>query len=169
MAVCAFAKHLLLRQALNRYSLCGDLYMQNGDPQNHDCFWISDLWLCSERSRADSGNQHCQSPRSVLMYFNNQFSDLLALLSFQELKVVSRPQNDGTGRRQERRLSHCLDPWPCQMEQGVGPRGAHAVRRAAAVRGAAAQRRRRMRLPEAFPFPRTLLLYIIISYPNLCL
>lgn len=35
MAVCAFAKHLLLRQALNRYCPCGDLYMQNGDPQNH--------------------------------------------------------------------------------------------------------------------------------------
>lgn len=35
MAVCAFAKHLLLRQALYRYSPCGELYMQNGNPQNH--------------------------------------------------------------------------------------------------------------------------------------
>lgn len=57
---------------------------------------------------------------------------------FQELKVVGRPQKDGTGRRLKRSLAHCLDPWPCQTEQGVGPRGAHAVRRAAAVRGAAA-------------------------------
>lgn len=35
VAMCAFAKPLVLGQALTRYSPCRDLWMQNDHPQNH--------------------------------------------------------------------------------------------------------------------------------------